>query len=181
VDALVDEIEEFLTGAHQSPEGDTVTATIMFTDIVSSTEQAARLGHRKWRRLVEEHDAMVRATLQRYQGREVATTGDGFLATFDSTTRGVRAATDIVRNARTIGVEVRAGIHTGDIEVRPADIHGLPVNIARRVCDLARSGEVFVTEVVKLQLTGSNLSFDEKRTRTLKGVPGSWKIWAVKG
>lgn len=180
VDALVDEVEEFLTGAHQTPEGDTVTATILFTDIVSSTEQAARLGHRKWRRLVEEHDAMVRATLARYHGREIATTGDGFLATFDSTTRGVRAATDIARSAHHLGVEVRAGVHTGDIEVSPDDIHGLAVNIARRVCDRARSRQVLVTEVVRLQLTGSNLVFEEQRSRTLRGVPGTWKLWSVR-
>jgi class 3 adenylate cyclase len=180
VDALVDEVEEFITGVHPSPEGDTVTATVMFTDIVGSTEQAARLGHRKWRRLVEEHDAMVRTTLQRYHGHEVATTGDGFLATFDSTTRGVRAATEIVRSAHHLGVEVRAGVHTGDIEVRPDDIHGLAVNIARRACDRAGSGQVFVTEVVRLQLTGSNLTFTEQRSRSLRGVPGTWKVWAVK-
>jgi class 3 adenylate cyclase len=179
VDALADEIEEFLTGVQPAPEGDIVTVTILFTDIVSSTEHAARIGHRKWRRLVEEHDAMVRATLQRYHGREVMTTGDGFLATFDATTRAVRAATDIVRSAQALGLEVRAGVHTGEVEVRPTDIHGLAVNIARRVCDRSTAGQVLVTEVVRLQVTAADLQFEEPRTRTLKGVPGTWKLWAV--
>jgi class 3 adenylate cyclase len=179
VDSVVDEIEEFLTGVRQSPEGDAVTATILFTDIVSSTEQAARLGHRTWRRVVEEHDALVRATLQRYHGHEVTTTGDGFLVTFDATTRAVRAAADIVRGARAIGLDVRAGVHTGEIEVRPNDIHGLAVNIARRVCDLSASAQVLVTEVVRLQITGSDLVFDDHGRHSLKGVPGRWKLWAV--
>jgi class 3 adenylate cyclase len=180
VDAVVDEVEEFLTGVHPSPEGDTVTTTIMFTDIVASTEQAARLGHRKWRRLVEEHDSMVRAVLQRYHGREVMTTGDGFLATFNSTTRAVRAAASIVSGAHALGLEVRAGIHTGEVEMRPRDIHGLAVNIARRVCDLAATGQILVTDVVRLQITSSDISFDAQRAHSLKGVPGSWKLWAVK-
>jgi class 3 adenylate cyclase len=180
VDAIADEIEEFLTGSRHGPEGDLVTATLLFTDIVSSTEQAARLGHRRWRRLTEEHDAMVRAVLQRHHGREVATTGDGFLATFDAATRAVRAATDVVESARMLDIEVRAGVHTGEIEVRPSDIHGLAVNIARRVCDLAGAGQVLVTEAVRLQVTGSDLKLEEPRTRSLKGVPGSWKLWTAK-
>jgi class 3 adenylate cyclase len=123
---------------------------------------------------------MVRAVLQRHHGREVATTGDGFLATFDAATRAVRAATDVVESARMLDIEVRAGVHTGEIEVRPSDIHGLAVNIARRVCDLAGAGQVLVTEAVRLQVTGSDLKLEEPRTRSLKGVPGSWKLWTAK-
>ena len=142
VDALVDEIEEFLTGTHQAPEGDVVTSTILFTDIVSSTEQSARMGHRRWTKLTDHHDAMVRTTLGRYRGREVKTIGDGFLATFDSTTRAVHAAMEIVTEAQTMGVEIRAGVHNGEVEVRPDDVVGLAVTIAKRICDLAGPGEV---------------------------------------
>ncbi len=122
-------IEEFLTGNRQAPEGDVVLAAVLFTDIVASTEQSARLGHRKWTALTDAHDTMVRAVLARYRGREVKTIGDGFLATFDATTRAVRAATEIVNQANGIGIEVRAGVHTGEVEVRPDDIVGLTVSI----------------------------------------------------
>jgi class 3 adenylate cyclase len=118
-DALVDEVEEFLTGRHQGAEGDVVTTTILFTDIVASTQQSARLGHRRWSALTDAHDAMVRASLQRHRGREIKTIGDGFLATFDATTRGVRAAMEIVAAAKGMALEVRAGVHTGEVEVRP--------------------------------------------------------------
>ena len=110
-DGLVDEIEEFLTGSHQAPEGDVVTATILFTDIVASTEQAARFGHGKWSAISQEHDAMVRAVLTGHRGHEVKSLGDGFLATFDATSRAVRAAVEIVAQARSIGIQVRAGVH----------------------------------------------------------------------
>ncbi len=179
VDALVDEIEEFLTGTHQAPEGDVVTSTILFTDIVSSTEQSARMGHRKWTNLTDDHDAMVRATLGRYRGREVKTTGDGFLATFDSTTRAVHAAREIVTGARTLGLEVRAGVHNGEIEVRPNDVVGLAVAISKRICDLAGPGEVLVSEAVKLHLVGADIAVAEHGTYVLKGVPDEWRLFAV--
>lgn len=179
VDALADEIEEFLTGGHQAPEGNVITSTILFTDIVASTEQSAQLGHRRWGALTSEHDAAVRAILQRYRGHEVKTLGDGFLATFDATTRAVRAATDIVKAAAAAGLAVRAGVHTGEVEVRHDDVVGLPVSIAKRVCDTAGSGEVFVTEVVKLHAAGSDLVVSAAGTHTLKGVPGEWPLHRV--
>ncbi|MGO9872271.1 MAG: alpha/beta fold hydrolase [Acidimicrobiia bacterium] len=178
-DALLDEIEEFVTGGRQAPEGDVLTATILFTDIVASTEQSARLGHRKWTALSDAHDTMVRAVLARYRGREIKTTGDGFLATFDATTRAVRAATEIVTAAKGIGLDVRAGVHTGEVEVRPDDVVGLTVSIAKRICDLAGAGEVFVSEAVKALLLGSGIATSEQGTHVLKGVPEEWRLFAV--
>lgn len=178
-DALLDEIEEFLTGTRQAPEGDLVTATVLFTDIVSSTEQSARMGHRKWTKLIDGHDAMVRSILAHYRGREVKTTGDGFLSTFDATTRAVRAAMEIVRQAKAMDIEVRAGVHTGEVEVRPDDVIGLPVSIAKRVCDLAGAGEVYVSEAVKVHLVGSGITLSEQGTHTLKGVPDEWRLFMV--
>ncbi len=180
VDALVDELQDFLTGGRQAPEGQVVTTSVLFTDIVSSTEQSARLGHRRWTRLVEEHDAMTRATVQRYQGREVKSTGDGFLLTFDAGSRAVRAALEIVRAASALGLELRAGVHTGEVEVRPDDVVGLPVSIAKRVCDLAGADQVFVTDVVRLMLAGADVAFDDHGTHELKGVPGTWPIFAAR-
>ena len=181
VDALLDEIEEFLTGTHQGPEGDVVTTTIVFTDIVSSTEQSARMGHRKWTKLTDDHDAMVRTTLGRHRGREIKTIGDGFLATFDATTRAVRAGTEIVAAAKNMGLEVRAGVHVGEVEVRPDDVVGLAVTIAKRICDLAGPGQVLVSEGVKGQLVGSGIATSEKGTHILKGVPDGWRLFAIEG
>ena len=178
-EVMLDEIEEFLTGGRQAPEGDVVTATILFTDIVASTEQSARLGHRKWTALTDTHDDMVRAVLARYRGREIKTIGDGFLATFDATTRAVRAATEIVTAATSIGLEVRAGVHTGEVEVRPDDVVGLTVSIAKRICDLAGPAEVFVSENVKGHLFGSGIALSEQGTHVLKGVPDEWRLFAV--
>jgi class 3 adenylate cyclase len=178
-DALLDEIEEFLTGSHQAPEGDVITETILFTDIVASTEQSARLGHRRWTTLSDDHDAMVRATLTRHRGREVKTTGDGFLATFDATSRGVRAATEIVAAAKGMGLEVRAGVHTGEVEVRPDDVVGLGVTIARRICDLSEPGQVLVSEAVKVHLMGSGIAVSEHGSYALKGVPDEWSLFAI--
>ena len=179
-DALLDEVE-VLIGTHQAPEGDVVTATVLFTDIVSSTEQAAHMGHRKWTKLSDDHDAMVRATLLRHRGREIKTIGDGFLATFDATTRAVRAGSEIVAAAKNMGLEVRAGVHTGEIEVRPDDVVGLAVSIAKRICDLAGPGRVFVSEVVKLHVVGSEITTSDQGTHVLKGVPGEWRLFAVVG
>jgi class 3 adenylate cyclase len=178
-DALVDEIEEFLTGRHQAPEGEVVTTTILFTDIVKSTEQSVQLGHRRWTTLIHDHDAMVRATLQRHRGREIRTMGDAFLATFDATTRALRAATEIVIQARTMGLEVRAGVHTGEVEVRSDDVVGVAVAIAKRICDLSGPGQMLVSEVVKFHLVGSGLAVVEHGTHVLKGVPDEWRLFAV--
>jgi class 3 adenylate cyclase len=178
-DALLDEVEEFVTGGRQAPEGNVVTATVLVTDIVASTEQSAGLGHRKWTALTDAHDTMVRATLLRYRGREVKTMGDGFLATFDATSRAVRAAIDIVTGAGDLGVAVRAGVHTGEVEVRPDDVIGLTVSIAKRICDLAGPNDVFVSEAVKALIVGSGLVASEKGTFVLKGVPDEWRLFAV--
>ena len=180
-DLLMDQVEEFLTGRHQAPEGDVVTATILFTDIVSSTEQSARLGHRTWTKLSDDHDAMVRGTLQRYRGREVKTIGDGFLATFDATTRAVHAAMEIVSQAKSMGLEVRAGVHIGEVEVRPNDVVGLVVTISKRICDLSGPGQVLVSEAVKLHLVGSGIAASEHGTYVLKRVPEEWRLFAVDG
>jgi class 3 adenylate cyclase len=178
-DALVDEIEEFLTGARSGAEGDVVLAAVLFTDIVASTEHQSRVGPREWSRLTDRHDAMVRATLSRHRGHEVKTTGDGFLATFDATGRAVRCATDILAGAEDIGLELRAGVHAGDVEVRRDDIAGLAVTIAKRVCDLAGPGRVLASEMVRGMMVGTAINFEEQGEYELKGVPGSWELFAV--
>jgi class 3 adenylate cyclase/pimeloyl-ACP methyl ester carboxylesterase len=180
-DGLLDEIEDFLTGRRQAPEGDVVAATILFTDIVASTEQAARMGHRKWTALTDQHDAIVRAVLARYRGHEVKTMGDGFLATFDAASRAVRAATQIVNEAMNAGLEVRAGVHTGEVEVRRDDVVGLAVTIAKRICDLARPGEILVSETVKGHVVGSGIALSERGPHVLKGVPDDWRLYTPKG
>jgi class 3 adenylate cyclase len=156
-------------------------AAILFTDIVSSTEQSARMGHRHWSALTDTHDAMVRTTLGRHRGREIKTMGDGFLVTFDSASRAVRAATEIVRQAQGMGIEVRAGVHTGEVEMRGDDVAGLAVNIAKRVCDLAGPSEVLVSESVRPIVADSSIEFDDRGEFELKGVPGTWRLSAAKG
>jgi len=178
-DALLDEVEEFLTGSHQAPEGDVILAAVLFTDIVASTEQSARMGHRKWHTLTDDHNTMVRATLHRHRGREVKTMGDGFLATFDATTRAVRAAREIVTQAKGLGLDVRAGVHTGEVEVRPDDVVGLAVSIAKRICDLAGPGEVFVSRTVSDVAASSGIIFEDCGDHTLKGVPGTWRLFGA--
>jgi class 3 adenylate cyclase/pimeloyl-ACP methyl ester carboxylesterase len=180
-DALVDEIEEFLTGARSGGEADLLTMTVLFTDIVTSTEHQARVGPREWSRLTDHHDAMVRAALARHRGREVKTTGDGFLATFDATGRALRCAGDILAGAKDIGLDLRAGVHTGEVEVRGDDIAGLAVTIAKRVCDLAGPGQVLVSETVRGHMVGVGIRFEGRGERQLKGVPGTWRLFSVDG
>jgi class 3 adenylate cyclase len=180
-DALADEIEEFLTGARSGAAGDVVMAAVLFTDIVASTQHQARVGPREWSRLTDHHDAMIRAALARHRGHEVKTTGDGFLATFDATGRALRCAADILAGARDLGLELRAGVHTGEIEVRGDDIAGLAVTIAKRVCDLAGPGEVLVSETVKGHMVGVGVEFKDRGEHQLKGVPGSWRLFSVEG
>jgi class 3 adenylate cyclase/pimeloyl-ACP methyl ester carboxylesterase len=178
-DALVDEIEDFLTGARSGGDGDVVLAAVLFTDIVASTEHQARIGPREWSRLTDRHDAMVRAALARHRGREVKTTGDGFLATFDATGRALRCATDILAGAKDIGLDLRAGVHTGDLEVRGDDIAGLAVTIAKRICDLGGPGQVLVSETVRSNVVGAGIEFNGQGEHDLKGVPGTWRLYAV--
>ena len=180
-DAMADEIEEFLTGVRSGAEGEVSLAAVLFTDIVASTEQQARVGPREWSRLTDHHDAMVRAALSRHRGHEVKTTGDGFLATFEASGRAIRCAAEIVAGARDMGLDLRAGIHTGEVEVRGEDIAGLAVTIAKRVCDLAGSGEVLVTRTVTDHVVGGDIEFDDRGDRELKGVPGTWRLFRVIG
>jgi class 3 adenylate cyclase len=180
-DALVDEIEDFLTGARTGAEGDVRTTTVLFTDIVASTEHQARVGPREWSRLSDHHDAMVRAALSRHRGHEVKTMGDGFLATFDATGRALRCAAEILAGAKDIGLDLRAGVHSGDVEVRGDDIAGLAVTIAKRVCDLAGPGQVFLSETVRGHLVGAGIEFANEGEHTLKGVPGTWRLFSVEG
>jgi class 3 adenylate cyclase len=180
-DAVADEIEEFLTGARSGAAGVIRMAAVLFTDIVASTEYQARVGRREWSRLTDHHDAMVRALLNRHLGHEVKTTGDGFLATFDTSARAIRCAAEIVAGAKDIGLELRVGIHAGELEERGKDIAGLAVTIAKRVCDLAGPCEVFVTRTVTDLLVGSDVEFEDRGEHELKGVPGIWRLFAVVG
>jgi class 3 adenylate cyclase len=178
-DALVDEIEEFLTGARSGAEADVVMAAVLFTDIVASTEHQARVGRREWSRLTDRHDAMVRSALAHHRGHEVKTTGDGFLATFDATGRALRCATEILAGAGDIGLALRAGVHTGEVEVRGDDIAGLAVTIAKRVCDLAAPGQVLASDMVRGMMVGAGIQFRDQGEHELKGVPETWRLFAV--
>jgi pimeloyl-ACP methyl ester carboxylesterase len=178
-DPVTDEIEEFLTGARHAAEPDRVLATVLFTDIVGSTERAAVLGDRRWRELLDDHDAAVRRALARFRGREVKTTGDGFLATFDGPARAVRCASAVVEAVRALGLDVRAGVHTGEVELMGDDVGGIAVHIGARVAAEAGAGEVLVSSTVRDLVAGSGLAFEDRGARTLKGVPGEWRLLAV--
>jgi pimeloyl-ACP methyl ester carboxylesterase/class 3 adenylate cyclase len=176
---IADAIEEFLTGARGPVPVDRVLATVLFTDIVGSTEKAAALGDRRWRDLLENHHATIRRNLARFRGREIDTAGDGFLATFDGPARGVRCASAIADEIRPLGIEVRAGLHTGECETNGRDVRGIAVHIGARVAALAGPGEVLVSGTVKDLVAGSGLRFADRGSQTLKGIPGEWRIFAV--
>jgi class 3 adenylate cyclase len=178
-DALADEIEEFLTGIRSGPDVDAMMAAVLFTDIVASTEFQARVGPREWSRLSDYHDAMVRAVLARHRGHEVKTLGDGFLITFDATGRALRCAAEILDVAKSIGLELRVGVHTGEVEVRGDDIAGLSVTIAKRVCDMAAPDQVLVSGAVRSNMVGTDLAFDDHGDHELKGVPGLWRLYSL--
>jgi class 3 adenylate cyclase len=178
-DAVVDEIEEFLTGTRSGAEGEVVLSAVLFTDIVASTEHQARVGPQEWSRLTDRHEAMVRAALARHRGHEVKTMGDGFLVTFDATGRALRCAADILTGGKDIGLNLRAGVHTGEVEVRGADIGGLAVSITKRICDFAAPGEVLVSGTVKDLVLGSRIEFEERGEHELKGVPGTWRLYRM--
>ena len=178
-DDISDTIEEFLTGARGSAVADRVLATVLFTDIVGSTEKAASLGDRRWRALLDDHHAMVRGILTRFRGHEVKTTGDGFLATFDGPARGVRCARAIADEVRSLGIDIRAGLHTGECEIIGDDVGGIAVHIGARVAALAGAGEVLVSSTVKDLVAGSGLRFGSRGVTPLKGVPGEWQIFAA--
>jgi pimeloyl-ACP methyl ester carboxylesterase len=180
-DALVDEVQEFLTGARPAPAPDRVLATVMFTDIVGSTTRAAELGDERWTYLLDRHDEAVRGQLERFGGREVNTAGDGFVATFDGPGRAISCACAIRDALSALGIEVRCGLHTGEIELRGADIAGLAVHIAARVGASANTGEVLVSGAVPPLVAGSGIAFEDRGEHQLKGVPGLWRLAAVRG
>lgn len=174
-----DEIAEFLTGERTSVEVDRVLTTVVFTDIVGSTERAAAMGDRRWRTLLDTHDRAVRERLRQFRGHEIKTTGDGFLVSFDGPARAIRCARAITEAARALGIEVRAGLHAGECEVRGDDLGGLAVHIAARVGALAAPGEVLVSSTVKDLVAGSGIEFADRGTHALKGVPDEWKVYGV--
>ena len=178
-DQIIDEVEEFLTGHRAEREPDRMLATVMFTDIVDSTRRAAELGDRGWRELLERHDQLMRRELERHRGREVKTIGDGFLATFDGPARGIRCATSVREAVRELGIEIRAGLHTGEVEVMGDDIAGIAVNIGARVGAAAGPGEVLVSRTVTDLVAGSGIDFMDRGVHPLKGVPGDWHLYAV--
>ena len=179
-DDIVDEVEEFLTGARGEREADRVLATVMFTDIVGSTERASELGDRRWRDLLDQHDKLVRREVERERGRAVKTTGDGVLATFDGPARGIKAARAICAEVRRLGIEVRAGLHTGECELRDGDVGGIAVHIGARVSSMAAPGEVLVSGTVKDLVVGSGIDFADRGAHPLKGVPGEWRLYAAR-
>jgi class 3 adenylate cyclase/pimeloyl-ACP methyl ester carboxylesterase len=178
---MLDGIEEFLTGQLPVHHSDRVLATVLYTDIVSSTEHAARLGDRRWRDLLATHDAVVRAEVLRFRGGIVKTTGDGVLATFDGPGRAIRCSCAIRDSARTLGLDLRAGLHTGEIELIGDDVAGIAVHIGARVLAQAAGGEVLVSSTVKDLVAGSGINFTERGEHELKGVPGAWRVFAVEG
>ncbi len=178
-DAILDEIEEFLTGTRHAREPDRMLATVMFTDIVDSTSRASEMGDRDWRALIERHDELVRHQIGRHRGRAVKTLGDGFLATFDGPARAIRCATSARDAVRQLGIEIRAGLHTGECEVIGDDIAGIAVNIGARVGAAAAPGEVLVSRTVTDLVAGSGIEFTDRGSHALKGVPGEWQLYAV--
>lgn len=179
-DRILAEVERFLTGTHTPPEPDRVLATVMFTDIVGSTETAARLGDRAWRELLARHDELSRAQLARFRGRAVKSLGDGWLATFDGPARAIRCALELREAVRELGVELRAGLHTGECEAMGEDVGGLAVHIGARVGALAAPREVLVSNTVKDLVVGSGIDFTDRGEHALKGVPGTWRLWAAR-
>jgi len=178
-DAVLDEVEQFLTGARRAAEPSRALATVLFTDIVGSTERAATLGDERWRALLESHNELVRRQLTAFSGREVQTLGDGFLASFDGPGRAVRCACAITDEARGIGIKVRSGLHSGECEIRGGDLAGIAVHIGARIGAMAEPGEVLVSTTVKDLVVGSGLTFEDRGTHVLKGIPDPWRVFRV--
>jgi pimeloyl-ACP methyl ester carboxylesterase len=176
---VFDDIEEFLTGTRPEPVIDRVLKTVLFTDIVQSTERAVSMGDRRWREVMDVHDAAVRDELEHFRGREIETTGDGFLACFDGPARAIRCARAITDKVHTIGLEVRAGLHCGECETRGDGLAGVAVHIAARVAALAQAGEVLCSRTVTDLVAGSGIGFIDRGVHPLKGVPGTWQMFAV--
>ena len=178
-DAILDEIQVFLTGVRPTPESDRELSTLLFTDIAGSTELLTRLGDQAWQELLERHHAMVREEIARFRGREVDTAGDGFFATFDGPARAVRCALSVVGDAKQLGIKIRAGLHTGEIQVTGPKISGIALHIGARVAATAKPGEVLVSSTVKDLVAGSNIRFADHGTHVLRGVSGEWHLFAV--
>jgi class 3 adenylate cyclase len=176
---ILDATEEFLTGHRAESDPDRVLATVLFTDLVASTSQAAEMGDRRWRNLLATHDALVRTQLDRFRGREIKSTGDGVLATFDGPGRAIRCACAIRDALSAVGLEVRAGLHTGEIELRGDDIAGIAVVIGQRISAHAGPGEVLVSRTVADLVTGSSIELHPHGAHELKGVPGTWQLFSV--
>jgi class 3 adenylate cyclase len=179
-DALA-HIEEFLTRFERSVEPDRALAAILFTDIVGSTSQAATLGDRRWRNLLDSHDAVARTLIEQHRGHLVKMTGDGVLARFDAPGRAIRCAFALRDALEPLGIQIRAGLHTGEIELRDDDIGGIAVHIAQRVQTFAEPGEVLVSETTPRLVTGSGIEFTDRGEHELKGVPGTWRLYVVSG
>jgi class 3 adenylate cyclase len=178
-DDILEEVREFLTGVREPEVPDRVLATVLFTDIVGSTERARELGDRRWRDLLDRHHDVVRNELARFRGREVDTAGDGFFATFDGPARAIRCARSIVDDVHRIGLDIRAGLHTGEVELAGDNVRGIAVHTGARVAAQAGAGEVLVSQTVKDLVAGSGIEFDDRGARELKGIPGEWRLYAV--
>jgi class 3 adenylate cyclase len=177
---MIAELQEFLTGVRASPETERVLATVLFTDIVGSTERANQLGDYAWKDLLDRHYALAREQLANFRGRQVVTTGDGLLAVFDGPARAIRSAQAIGTAVRGLGIEMRAGLHTGEIELAGSDVRGIAVHIGARIAALAAANEVLVSSTVKDLVVGSGIEFDDREAHSLKGVPGKWRLYAVR-
>jgi class 3 adenylate cyclase len=178
-DGFDDEVQEFLTGERSIPEHDRILATVLFTDIVDSTRRAAEMGDRRWRELLDGHNALAQGAISRFRGRAIKSTGDGFLATFDGPARAVRCAFAMRDEVRRLGLELRAGLHTGEIELIGEDIGGIAVHTAARVAAKAQAGEVWASRTVRDLVAGSGLEFSERGIFELKGIPGAWPLFTV--
>jgi class 3 adenylate cyclase len=178
-DAVLGEIEEFLTGARTVPEPERILATVMFTDIVSSTQRAQEVGDERWRVLLAEHQAVARRELARFRGREVKMLGDGCLSTFDGPARAIRCGHAISDASGSLGLELRIGLHCGEIELMDNDVGGIAVHIASRIADVAQAGEVLVSSTVKDLVAGSGIEFVDRGPTPLKGIAEEWRLYAA--
>jgi class 3 adenylate cyclase len=181
MNAVIDEMEEFLTGVRRVAEPDRLLATVMFTDIVGSTDRAAELGDKRWRELLDTHDTLVRKQLDEHRGRLIKTTGDGLLATFDGPARAIRSSFAIRDVLKGVDIDIRTGLHTGEVEVRGDDVGGIAVHIGARVMSEAGPHEVLVSSTVKDLVAGSGITFEDRGSHRLKGVPDEWHLYAAVG
>ncbi len=178
-ESIVNEIQEFLTGERPTIEPDRVLVTVLFTDIVDSTKRATEMGDRRWRGLIESHNKLIRTEFNRFEGRVIKSTGDGFLATFDGPARAILCALEMSEEARRLGIEIRAGLHTGEVELIDGDVAGITVHTAARVLAEARASEVWTSRTVKDLVAGSKFNFSEQGAFRLKGVSGDWPLFTV--